>query len=114
MKKLMNITMASALMISLYGQSMRAESKAIAYGKKAAKLMWHCAEVGVGGVLGFVVVISIPELVTCKGDNKDDDSKLGLVMFSIASPSLLINGLSGIDKELQIVERIKKLRSNKK
>ncbi len=109
-KQLMNLVIVAGLMAGLCAQPLQAEqSKALKYGTKTVKVAWRLGET-VAAVVVAVVLISIKKKPEEEDENsvKMKGSKL-YYLNSFLPASLLINGLNGLNKELEIAKHAKKL-----
>ncbi len=108
-KQLMNLVIVAGLMAGLGAQPLQAEqNKALKYGTKTVKVAWRLGET-VAGVVSALLLISIMK----KPEEDEKDAKMkGSKLYYLVSflpASLLINGLNGLNKELEIAKHAKKL-----
>jgi hypothetical protein len=103
---------------------MHAESKAVHYGKKTAKVAWHIGEIGCSGFFAYFLISNLHNWYKDGYEvafwDKDAIAPIRrlivfpiLSMIGVGATSLIGHGLSGLNKELEITDRIKHLYEKK-
>ncbi len=102
-KQLMNLVIVAGLTAGFCAQPLQAEqSKALKYGTKTVKVAWHLGETVAAVVIAAAYIDSLIK--------KEPDISSGKrTLLWVLPASLLINGLNGLNKELEIAKHAKKL-----
>ncbi len=95
------------LIFSMSAQVLSAESKAAYYAQKGAKIGWQGAKIGWRGAQTFFGIFVGMELIV--GIVDGSISKMTVAMLTVVAATLLYDGVSGLNDELELKKRIQKL-----